>query len=201
MGFAYTKQTWVNGRGGGTPLNATRLNYIENGIEAASGASFDATNTFRRRWLSADVVTIDAGNQVGVTSMLDDDSSTGDPSDWAEWSTDLGGVKLLQPGWYKTEAFIQLTGAAVGKYFNWNIQYFVPAGYGGNTSLDVHRARTYYQGVGVVMKRLINDVSYFPDKTGVLASQHSHILVSEVFNNATTDVDVDDIGIAVWKIG
>lgn len=34
----YTKQTWVDGDAGGTPLNATRLNYIENGLAAVSSA-------------------------------------------------------------------------------------------------------------------------------------------------------------------
>jgi hypothetical protein len=33
--MAYTKQTWANDAGGGTPLSAARLNYIEDGIEAA----------------------------------------------------------------------------------------------------------------------------------------------------------------------
>lgn len=30
--MAYTPQTWANGEGGGTPLSAERLNYIEQGI-------------------------------------------------------------------------------------------------------------------------------------------------------------------------
>lgn len=34
--MAYTKQTWANDAGGGTPINATRLNYMETGIEAAA---------------------------------------------------------------------------------------------------------------------------------------------------------------------
>lgn len=34
--MAYTKQTWANDAAGGTPLNATRLNYMESGIEAAA---------------------------------------------------------------------------------------------------------------------------------------------------------------------
>lgn len=33
--MAYTKQTWANDPGGGTPLNANRLNYMETGIEDA----------------------------------------------------------------------------------------------------------------------------------------------------------------------
>lgn len=37
--MAYTPQTWVNGSGGGTPLSATRMNYMEAGIAAASGGS------------------------------------------------------------------------------------------------------------------------------------------------------------------
>lgn len=34
--MAYTKQTWVDGAGGLTPLNATRLNYIEDGLQGVS---------------------------------------------------------------------------------------------------------------------------------------------------------------------
>lgn len=34
MPETYTPQTWVNGSAGGTPLNATALNRIENGIES-----------------------------------------------------------------------------------------------------------------------------------------------------------------------
>lgn len=33
--MAYTKQTWVDGSGGGTPINAARLGYIEQGISDA----------------------------------------------------------------------------------------------------------------------------------------------------------------------
>ena len=33
--MAYTKQTWANGPAGSTPINATRLNYMETGIEGA----------------------------------------------------------------------------------------------------------------------------------------------------------------------
>ncbi len=31
----YTPQTWIDGPGGGTPISAARLNYMEDGIEAA----------------------------------------------------------------------------------------------------------------------------------------------------------------------
>lgn len=30
--MAYTTQAWIDGQGGGTPINAARLNHIENGI-------------------------------------------------------------------------------------------------------------------------------------------------------------------------
>lgn len=35
--MTYVKQTWANAIGGGTPINAARLNYIESGIEALNG--------------------------------------------------------------------------------------------------------------------------------------------------------------------
>lgn len=34
--MAYSKQTWVNGAGGGTPRSAARLNHQEDGIKEAS---------------------------------------------------------------------------------------------------------------------------------------------------------------------
>lgn len=34
--MAYAKQTWQNGTSGGTPINATRLNHMEDGIAAAA---------------------------------------------------------------------------------------------------------------------------------------------------------------------
>ena len=195
----YTPQVWEDGEEGGTPLSAERLNILEQGV--AGVLSPDLENSYLRYWDSASVVTITAGNQLGVTSMLDAESSTGDPSAWAEWDAGAGGVMLLEAGWYKTEAIIRMEGAAVGKYFSWGLQYFVPAGFGGNTSLDIQRRRTYFQGVGVSMQYIVHDVAYFPGPTGPADAQHSHILVGEVFNQATTDSDVEDIAIFVWKIG
>ena len=34
--MSYTEQTWVNGPGGGTPLSATRLNHLEDGVEGVA---------------------------------------------------------------------------------------------------------------------------------------------------------------------
>jgi hypothetical protein len=34
--MSYTKQTWLSGVGGGTPVSAVRLQYIEDGLEAAA---------------------------------------------------------------------------------------------------------------------------------------------------------------------
>jgi hypothetical protein len=50
--MTYAQQTWVNGSGGATPLNATRLNHMEGGIAAAAvpHLATDGTNL-----LSADV--------------------------------------------------------------------------------------------------------------------------------------------------
>lgn len=44
--MAYTKQTWTNGSGGGTPISAARLQHIEDGLEtAASGGGDTSSNT------------------------------------------------------------------------------------------------------------------------------------------------------------
>lgn len=37
--MAYIKQTWSDGSAGGTPINASRLNYMETGIAAAQAFS------------------------------------------------------------------------------------------------------------------------------------------------------------------
>lgn len=39
----YTPQTWVDGSGGGTPLSAARLAYIEAGVSLVAEATTDAT--------------------------------------------------------------------------------------------------------------------------------------------------------------
>lgn len=36
----YDEQVWVNGVGGGTPLNEDRLNHMEEGIAAAADAAY-----------------------------------------------------------------------------------------------------------------------------------------------------------------
>jgi hypothetical protein len=41
--MAYSKQTWVNGSGGGTPVSAARLGHIEDGVEAAALTADTAT--------------------------------------------------------------------------------------------------------------------------------------------------------------
>lgn len=43
--MAYTKQTWTDGSGGGTPLSAARMTVIENGIKAADDAASAAVKT------------------------------------------------------------------------------------------------------------------------------------------------------------
>lgn len=43
--MAYSKQTWADGPGGGTPITAARLAHIENGIEASASTADDATTT------------------------------------------------------------------------------------------------------------------------------------------------------------
>lgn len=43
--MVYAKQTWANGPAGATPLNADRLNYMENGIEDVEADLTAALNT------------------------------------------------------------------------------------------------------------------------------------------------------------
>lgn len=200
----YTPQVWEDGEEGGTPLSAERLNILEQGV--AGVLEPDKNNSYLRYWDSASVVTISAGSFGSVADMLDTDSPTGDPSAWAEWnatgiSGDFG-VRLLEAGWYKTEATLRLTGAAVGKYFSWGLKYYVPAGFGGSTgAIDIQNRRTYFQGVGVTMEHQVTDVAYFPGPIGPNPADSSHILLAQAYNDATTSVDVSNIWINVWKIG
>lgn len=57
--MAYTKQIWQNGEAGGTPINADRLNHMEEGIEQAGETASDALGTAT----SASAVAVDAADQ------------------------------------------------------------------------------------------------------------------------------------------
>ena len=63
--MAYTKQTWTNGSGGGTPISAARLQYIEDGLEAAAAPTVTATT---QAGTSYTLVLADAGTAVEFTS-------------------------------------------------------------------------------------------------------------------------------------
>lgn len=79
--MAYTKQTWANNVGGATPLNADRLNYIEDGIEAAhaglldpefyataeQGTIAEETADALAALTAADIALADAGNYYSST--------------------------------------------------------------------------------------------------------------------------------------
>jgi hypothetical protein len=66
---AYSPQTWANGSGGGTPRNATRLNYQEAGIKEASDR-LDALEllAINAQTASYTLVLTDVGKVVEVTS-------------------------------------------------------------------------------------------------------------------------------------
>ena len=53
--MVYSKQTWVNGVSGGTPINATRLNHVEDGVLEVS------TEVFTGRLAAGKVPLLDAG--------------------------------------------------------------------------------------------------------------------------------------------
>ena len=67
--MSYTKQTWTNGSAGGTPRNATRLNYQEDGIKEASDR-LDVLETLSTSAQTASYTLVlgDAGKVVEVTS-------------------------------------------------------------------------------------------------------------------------------------
>lgn len=98
--MTYTKQTWVNGSGGGTPISAARLNHIEDGLDGAAnnamlqqlGVGLAATErrpiTIAPSIDGPDVVaSLDPGNVVGLNVTP---TFTGDYTGWA--GVDVGRV-------------------------------------------------------------------------------------------------------------
>lgn len=59
--MAYEKQEWKNGRSGGTPINADRLNHIEDGI-----GDTDARITLVENQLGTIATTLDEINGIEV---------------------------------------------------------------------------------------------------------------------------------------
>jgi hypothetical protein len=74
----YTKQTWVNGPSGGTKVNATRMSYIETGIEtaqataeAAAGTTVGASGTVPVSNGSTNVYTVLSSANVPIEALED----------------------------------------------------------------------------------------------------------------------------------
>ena len=61
--MAYSKQTWSNLPSKTTPINATRLNHMEDGIEAANT---EATTTSAGQMSAADKIKLNALAQAEV---------------------------------------------------------------------------------------------------------------------------------------
>jgi hypothetical protein len=113
--MTYNKQTWVDGVAGATPINATRLNYMESGIAAADpgalavaslrqtfsyGAPYPASTYSLMGWDTADVDTHSGFNKNRVTQGASNDS---------RWTVPAG-----QAGLYQIQAFICLTTITAG---------------------------------------------------------------------------------------
>lgn len=71
--MAYNKQTWQNGQAGGTPLNATRLNYIEQGIK-------DISDEVAGSGAPIGILTIDLSSEPGDWVSVDFSDITNDIS-------------------------------------------------------------------------------------------------------------------------
>lgn len=56
----YTKQTWVNGVAGGTPLSAARLQHVEDGLDATADVA-DGAIPATQKAVANGVATLDAG--------------------------------------------------------------------------------------------------------------------------------------------
>lgn len=62
----YTPQTWANGLGGATPLNATRLNHMEDGI----------ANSFGKEYATYDDVLYESGQTASALTLPDNTSKS-----------------------------------------------------------------------------------------------------------------------------
>lgn len=65
--MAYSKQTWSNLPSKTTPINATRLNHMEDGIEAANT---EATTTSAGQMSASDKVKLNALEQAEVSGTM-----------------------------------------------------------------------------------------------------------------------------------
>lgn len=96
--MAYEKQTWANGIGGLTPISATRLNHIEDGIEEAShgsgfipGVLVAASDASEEVQLAADFVCDGDADEVQLQAAVDA------VTDFRAFTTDFAGDEA--PGW------------------------------------------------------------------------------------------------------
>lgn len=73
--MSYNKQTWADGDTGGTPISATRLNYIENGIAAAASTADAAASTANaaipaaQKGVANGVASLDSTGNVPATQL------------------------------------------------------------------------------------------------------------------------------------
>lgn len=65
--MAYTKQTWSNLPSKTTPINATRLNHMEDGIESANNL---VTTSQQGQMSAADKVKLNALEQAEVSGTM-----------------------------------------------------------------------------------------------------------------------------------
>jgi hypothetical protein len=76
--MVYSKQTWVDGEQGGTPITAARLGHIEDGVEAAqSGASVaDSRLALYGTTMLGVYVVMAVQEQAGTDLTLSEDGTT-----------------------------------------------------------------------------------------------------------------------------
>lgn len=107
----YTPQTWINGVGGGTPLSAARLNYMETGIEAASnGMVLQSANKIYRYAdaVSFPILTMAASNSyVWTTARLDAEVSEGTTT--AAWDSANNRFEPTEAGLYQARAYAEVS--------------------------------------------------------------------------------------------
>lgn len=189
----YDEQTWVDGEGGGTPINAERLGHIESGITLGAPAP-DLENRFARSTDAASPLTFTAGSQSYVVTLLDEDDTLGDFSEWGQWFTD-DHLRIKVAGWYRVRMTINHGGAAAGKYYTWGFSITRPKITAGFGQIDV-TPRVWFGGVQSTRDEIV-DTFYLPGPTQFA---YDMITPADFNNQSTTTVTVTDLSMSVQKV-
>lgn len=94
--MAYEPSTWADGEAGGTPVTATALNKIENGI-ADADHQHDASDIASGTFAAARIPTLAQSKVTGLQAALDGKQDSGDYATTAALAALEARVAALEP--------------------------------------------------------------------------------------------------------